>query len=390
MRIFSLVIFLTAACNDQAYHPVKDAVTPSGPAIEVTPSSLSWDFIEPIGEYTSSVVEFVSVGEENLEVTNISLEAGDSAFILTDTVLLGSFPNGTGSSIVVNYVADGESAIGALQIVSNDPENPIYHVPLYADGEIAVDTDEPEDSVPPLAQPIAVCSASPTETEAIHGSASWIGDTSYDPDGIIAEYRWALVSSPAGATATMPSGGANRRRFVPDVAGDYIAELVVVDNDGIESEPCQATLTATAGDGLWIEIFWTESGDDMDLHLLDDGGVLTANSDCYYGNCTYGFLDWGVRGDPIDDPILDLDDIPGVGPENINIDSPAPGTYTIYVHDYPGSVYNGRNNVTANIYWGGTLVWTDTRNINSEGCYEPFAEVDVPGGIVTSVAGTCR
>jgi hypothetical protein len=187
----------------------------------------------------------------------------------------------------------------------------------------------------------------------------------------------------------MPSGTANRRGFTPDVAGEYIGQLVVTDNDGLVSEPCLATLAATAGDGLWVEMFWTNSGDDMDLHLLDDGGSLTTDSDCYYANCTWGGLNWGGGGTS-DDPVLDLDDIPGTGPENINIDSPARGTYTVYVHDYPGSQYIGRNDVTVNVYLASRLIWTDTRNVNSEGCYEPFVEVTVPSGVTASMAGSCR
>lgn len=251
------------------------------------------------------------------------------------------------------------------------------------------ETGDAVDTSPPLAQPIANCSVNPTEVEAIHEPADWIGNSSYDPDGSIVEYRWSLVSAPAGSAALMPTGGSDRLNFSSDVAGDYIGELIVVDDDGLESEPCDATLTATAGDGLWIEMFWTYGGDDMDLHLINGGGSLTSNLDCYYANCTRGGLNWGSAG-PDDNPKLDLDDIMGTGPENINIDSPANGSYTVYVQDYPGSVYSGRNDVTVNVYVGGVLTWSDTRNINSEGCYEPFVKITIPGGATTNMTGACR
>lgn len=388
MRLVSLALSLLVGCSDQTINPIKDPPTDGIPQIQVDPSPLDFGVV-PAGESSAQIATLSSLGDVTLNVTAMQIGDGRETFTLVEPIT-GSFEPNSFAEITITYTSDGSETTGDLQILSNDPANPNLRVPLLAGAEVIVDTGDTGVDPPPLAQPVAVCSVDPAEVLAIHESADWIGSSSYDPDGgSIVDYSWTLYSYPAGATATMPGGTANRRGFTPDVAGEYIGELIVTDNDGLISEPCYATLNATAGDGLWIEMFWTHSGDDMDLHLLDDGGVLTTSSDCYYANCTWGGLNWGGAG-PSDDPILDLDDIPGTGPENINIDSPDRGTYTVYVHDYPGSVYTGRNDVTVNVYLASRLIWTDTRNVNSENCYEPFVEVTTPGGAVTSLAGSCR
>jgi len=371
---------------DNNITPIKDPPDEGNPQIQVDPSPVNFGVV-PGGEVSSQVITMSSTGDLTLNVTAMQIGAGRETFTLLEP-LIGAYEPGSSTDLTITYTSDGSETTGDLQILSNDPSNPNLSVPLLASAEIIPDTGDSGDTSPPLSQPIAVCSVDPVEILAIHESADWIGSASYD-DGSIISYDWTLFSAPAGATSTMPGGTANRRGFTPDVAGEYVGQLIVTDNDGLVSEPCLTTLEATAGDGLWVEMFWTNSGDDMDLHLLDDGGVLATDSDCYYANCTWGGLNWGGAG-PSDDPILDLDDIPGTGPENINIDSPARGTYTVYVHDYPGSVYTGRNDVTLNVYLSGRLVWTDTRNINSEGCYEPFVEVTVPGGATTDLTGACR
>jgi len=239
--------------------------------------------------------------------------------------------------------------------------------------------------------PVAVCEVSPNPVQPPAETAAWDGSSSYDPaGGTITTYNWTLTSQPAGSSASMPSGsGPVRTGFMPDLAGDYVGRLVVTTADGRSSAPCQVTLEAIPSEDLWVEMYWTYSGDDMDLHLLAPGGSLTTDTDCYYGNCVTsswgGGLDWGVTGSTADDPSLDLDDISGTGPENINIEAPASGTYTIVVHDYPGSVYDGANPVTVNVYVNGSLVWTDTRDITVEDSYTDFAEVSWPAGTVNSL-----
>ena len=235
-------------------------------------------------------------------------------------------------------------------------------------------------------QPIAVCDVNPTSVQPNGGSATWYGSDSYDEQGFsISNYSWTLLSQPGGSTAFMPSGGADRPNFRPDLAGEYIAELVVTNEFGIESQPCTATLNAVPGQDLWIQMYWAYSGDDMDLHLLRPSGSLNTTGDCYYANCQNGGLDWGVIGDPSDNPSLDLDDIPGTGPENINISGPETGSFQVYVHDYPGSQFLGGNEVTVVIYVGGSMVWSATKTISGEDTFTPFAEINWPAGTVTSL-----
>jgi hypothetical protein len=188
--------------------------------------------------------------------------------------------------------------------------------------------------------------------------------------------------------AAGPSPVANRGPFVPDLAGTYEAQLIVTNELGEDSAPCIASAEVIPGENFWIEMFWTHNNDDMDLHLLRPGSTydqLESNRDCYYANCVGGGLNWGSTSSSIDDAFLDLDDIPGTGPENINIDEPESGTFAIYVHDYPGSSYSPSNDVTVNIYVGGVLSWTKTKSISGENSYTPFAEVTYPGGAINDL-----
>ena len=83
---------------------------------------------------------------------------------------------------------------------------------------------------------------------------------------------------------------------------------------------------------------------------------------------------------------LDLDDFKS-GPENINIDKPVNGVYTVLVHDFNSSSaeYHDPSEVTVNIYLYGVLEWTDTRIITGEDTYEYFAEINTETDEITGL-----
>ena len=233
--------------------------------------------------------------------------------------------------------------------------------------------------------PHAVCSVTPGTVHPPFETATWKGSGSSDPGGnAITSYAWRLVSQPNGSAVNMPScsNTPDCGPFAPDLAGTYVGELTVTNSVGLTGI-CTATLTAVPLENLWIEMYWTHSGDDMDLHLLAPGGTPRTSSDCYFMNCVGGGPDWGVIGNDADDPALDLDDIPGTGPENINITAPAAGEYKVFVNDYPESSYTSANAVTVKVYIAGNQVFTDTRSISGEGSDTYFCKIAWPSGVVT-------
>ncbi len=249
---------------------------------------------------------------------------------------------------------------------------------------------DPADSIGALPEdrPVAVCSASNVEMNPIFDETNFMGQESYDPNGNpIVDYQWTLVETPTGSTAPIGEGVQNRYGFSPDMAGNYIAQLIVTNDQCVMSDPCEVSIRAVPAEDLWIEMHWEKPGDDMDLHLVEGPAAVESDGDCYYGNCVesdYG-PDFGDGNFDGDDPHLDLDDIDGTGPENINVYAPASGIYKVIVHDYPGSVRQGDNDVTVKIHLAGELVFEETRTISGEDKYVPFAEIEWPTMAVRSL-----
>ena len=353
----------------------------SGPDIYCDPSQHSFGDVE-IAASVSQLFKVGNAGTEILNVTSVTLTGDDMAmFTVSDDQVSGQEigPTDLPFDVMVSFSPTSVASYHAdLEIVSSDPDEPTLVVALSGEG-VGPGGDGP----------VAVCAVNPALVHPPYEFATFQGHDSYDSDGYsLTSYDWSLTSLPAGSAASFPvcSNTSDCGPFFPDVPGTYTAELSIENEIG-QSDTCSVELEAAALEDLWIEMYWVHAQDDMSLHLLAPGGTPNTDTDCYYANCVGSSPDWGVIGYAGDDPSLDLDDIPGTGPENINIPDPAAGTYTVFVDDVTGSTsdYLGGNDVTVNVYINGTPQWTDTRTMVGEGPDEYFCTVDWPSGTVTGM-----
>jgi hypothetical protein len=180
-----------------------------------------------------------------------------------------------------------------------------------------------------------------------------------EDDGEILRYDWLLVDKPVGSSAASPSPAMGRiSHFTPDVAGEYTIRLTVTDDMGHQTS-CEFKVIAQSGEGLRVEIYWNPPENaadtsDVDLHLLHPSAPAWEyeSLDCYYANCDSRFyvLEWDAPGTD-DNPRLDLDDVDGYGPENINIAIPVAQTYRVGIHYYDNDFW-GDSQVYVKIYCG--------------------------------------
>jgi hypothetical protein len=92
-----------------------------------------------------------------------------------------------------------------------------------------------------------VANAGAAQNVAVGGIVTLDGSASSDADGDTLTYAWSLTELPTGSAATLSSLTAQRPTFTPDVAGTYVARLVV--NDGtVSSTPATVTITAAVVD----------------------------------------------------------------------------------------------------------------------------------------------
>ncbi|TNF26696.1 MAG: hypothetical protein EP329_20855 [Deltaproteobacteria bacterium] len=229
--------------------------------------------------------------------------------------------------------------------------------------------------------------------EGSHGLAPVVG------------YQWTVEQPSGAASVFLPSASSPNPMFEVNVAGTYLFHLGVVDAEGRAS--CQVAtylVTVTPVAALHIELLWTSPGDDdetdtgytafgesvgtdVDLHLLDSGGVREDGQPAWFDTRVDCYWQAPAPGEIRFDASLDRDDTDGAGPENINFGSPGDGaSYRIGVHYWDDWGY-GLSYATVRVYVHGALVYevgpTEIRNFD---LWE-VGTIAWPEGVVTPTGG---
>lgn len=340
---------------------------PSTYQVEIIPNPIDFGPM-PIGFNRFLSVSVINTGATAVTVSDFRVEQPDAVGESRFKAVAGAAPDGASgfatipgpigagqrATIRASYLAWFEGTESAeLQVFLDGADVPLL-VPMYAEGR-----DEPCGDL--CEAPQAVC---PPDERVIVNQGHPLPGDAFNAAGDNMFCTWRIVNKPYGSRELPTPVDSCITTFTPDMVGDYVLEMAVVDEQG-KYNSCQTKLTAVPHGGLWVEMFW-EKASDVDLHLLhpnSDPLVSSnwwTNDDCYYGGRNRA---WDGGGDA--SASLDRDDTQQTGPENIRINRPVIGhRYAVGVHWFRNAGHS-TTWVTTNIYCGGVLIGTDTFNLNS-------------------------
>ncbi len=231
-----------------------------------------------------------------------------------------------------------------------------YACPSPADCGDGLDNDRDgstdEDAATCVSPPVVACPAALAVD--VNGTANLTA--SVTDDGVISSHRWEILSAPFGSDARPSPANQRITSFRALLPGVYRLRYSATD-DAVQTTSCEVDVEVQIHDDFRVELIWNpdvpEGLDptDLDLHVLHPlADSWWGTYDCHWTNTGPA---WGAVGTG-DDPSLDVDDVNGRGPENINIYTPQLVSYRVGVHYFSDDGF-GPSRAYVNIYCYGTI-----------------------------------
>jgi archaellum component FlaG (FlaF/FlaG flagellin family) len=304
--------------------PVPDLQFCMDPAALTCESEITVDLGKVRRSQRDSVTFYVKNGGTALlnieDVSQIGMASAQGELTIGTSTRGGEIEAGAVVPMVVLYEPkDGVDDAIDLVFTSNDPDSPESIAHILASSDV---------NRPPTAVAYEKDSHETNLDVFVEARIILDGSTSMDPEGDFITYQWTLIA-PARSQTALDDPSAGIVSFIPDVAGNYRAELRTFDSLGQASEVADIVLiNARPKFKLRVTANWSQGGD-VDIHLVDQAGTLFGPDDCYFLNRT---PDFGVQNDSSDDPQLRDDSTMSPGTEELVFVLPADGSYQLYLH----------------------------------------------------------
>lgn len=249
---------------------------------------------------------------------------------------------------------------------------------------------------------IPIADAGPNQEVVPNTVVTLDGGGSIDPSGQDLSYQWQVTSRPDASSATIADPTSKTPTLLADLAGTFTVCLTVNNEDQCVSDPSCININVVPQAELHIELLWhmgvdsAEEPTDLDLHYRTPQGSWFSGHDelaCPDGDNQSDSVwwcvpnpDWGGGADGSEpdgisenDPLLDVDNLVGDGPENINQELLFDGEgFRVGVHNFRD---NGHGPVEARvrIYINGELEFEAFETIECKMFWE-VAELNIYNG----------
>ena len=325
---------------------------PETPSIVVDPALHTFSYISPLAAPMVRQITVGNMGQSPLHVTSIEFSGASStgyAWVLKPTTPKTLAP-GKWTMFEVRFACDVmggpcNGADGFIEVLSDDPETPVSTITLTSQIKATVASPEPCGLLNPASLNFGQVLRG--EFKEMQATLTNCGDT--DSLTVNNITRSSFIFIPLTDELQMDLEGQT-----PLTLGPGEAQVITVKYAPLLAGPDAGYFTLHTSDpgdptmqldvsgvgisppleeiGLTIKLTWDTDETDVDSHFIAPNGTFfDCDLDCHYQNPA---PDWGVQGDWLDDPFLDVDDVDGYGPEHVNISEPEPGTYTFILHYY--------------------------------------------------------